>query len=77
MLDIIFFRKEKGYDPKIIRESQRRRFEPVEIVNEIIHLDNEWRQGDFELQHLSKSPINHNMRKKLVMNGKNDFESES
>ena len=44
MLDINLFREEKGHNPEIIRESQRRRFASVEIVDEIIHLDKEWRQ---------------------------------
>ena len=44
MLDINLFREEKGNNPEIIRESQRRRFANVEIVDEIIHLDKEWRQ---------------------------------
>lgn len=30
-------------DPDVIRESQRRRFKPVEEVDEIIKLDEEWR----------------------------------
>jgi Seryl-tRNA synthetase N-terminal domain len=44
MLDINLFRAEKGFDPEIVRESQRRRFASVEIVDEIINLDKEWRQ---------------------------------
>ncbi|GKE64892.1 serine--tRNA ligase [Tanacetum coccineum] len=54
MLDINLFREEKGYNPEIIRESQRRRFKPVEIVDEIILLDKEWRQRQFELEQLRK-----------------------
>lgn len=44
MLDINLFRVEKGNDPEKIRESQRRRFASVEIVDEIVALDKEWRQ---------------------------------
>ncbi|GKC61060.1 serine--tRNA ligase, partial [Tanacetum coccineum] len=47
-------REEKGYNPEIICESQRRRFKPVEIVDEIILLDKEWRQRQFELEQLRK-----------------------
>ncbi|KAI3707137.1 hypothetical protein L6452_25388 [Arctium lappa] len=54
MLDINLFREEKGHNPEIIRESQRRRFASVEIVDEIIHLDKEWRQRQFELEQLRK-----------------------
>lgn len=44
MLDINLFREEKGHDPERIRESQRRRFARVEIVDEVIDLDRKWRQ---------------------------------
>ncbi|KAL6521841.1 hypothetical protein OROGR_018410 [Orobanche gracilis] len=54
MLDINLFREEKGNNPEIIRESQRRRFASVGIVDEIIHLDKEWRQGQCELEQLRK-----------------------
>ncbi|KAJ3684545.1 hypothetical protein LUZ61_013709 [Rhynchospora tenuis] len=54
MLDINLFRAEKGFDPEIVRESQRRRFASVEIVDEIINLDKEWRQRQFELESLRK-----------------------
>ncbi|GKF41491.1 serine--tRNA ligase, partial [Tanacetum coccineum] len=50
MLDINLFRN----DPEIIRESQRRRFKPVEIVDEIIRLDKEWRQCQLELEQIRK-----------------------
>lgn len=43
MLDINLFREEKGHNPEIIRESQRRRFADVELVDQIIALDKEWR----------------------------------
>lgn len=42
MLDINLFRVDKGGNPEIVRESQRRRGKPVEIVDEIITLDREW-----------------------------------
>ncbi|KAJ1689203.1 hypothetical protein LUZ63_013358 [Rhynchospora breviuscula] len=54
MLDINLFRAEKGFDPEIVRESQRRRYASVEIVDEIINLDKEWRQRQFELESLRK-----------------------
>ncbi|KAI6781260.1 seryl-tRNA synthetase [Emericellopsis cladophorae] len=38
MLDVIDFIKERGGDPEKIRESQRRRHAPVEIVDDIIAL---------------------------------------
>jgi seryl-tRNA synthetase len=57
-LDIKLFRDE----PDKVRESQRRRFKPVEVVDEVIALDAEWRKAEFttsemsaELSKLSKS----------------------
>nr|KAJ0213728.1 hypothetical protein LSAT_V11C400174290 [Lactuca sativa] len=52
MLDINLFWEEKGTNPEIIRESQRRRFKNVEIGDEIIHFDKEWRQRQTELTQL-------------------------
>ena len=42
MLDINLFRVDKGGNPEVIRESQRRRGKPAEAVDEIIALDREW-----------------------------------
>lgn len=44
MLDINLFREDKGHNPEVIRESQRRRFANVDIVDEVIQLDKVWRQ---------------------------------
>ena len=44
MLDINLFREDSGGNPQFIKESQRRRFASVEIVDEVISLDQEWRQ---------------------------------
>ena len=46
-LDINLFREDKGGNPELIRESQRRRYQPVEAVDEIIDLDNEWKKGSW------------------------------
>ncbi|GAV63172.1 tRNA-synt_2b domain-containing protein/Seryl_tRNA_N domain-containing protein [Cephalotus follicularis] len=54
MLDINLFREDKGFNPEIIRESQRRRFADVNIVDEIIELDKEWRQKQYEVDNLRK-----------------------
>ncbi|KAJ6737018.1 hypothetical protein OIU85_019120 [Salix viminalis] len=54
MLDINLFREEKGNNPEKIRESQRRRYASIEIVDEIIQFDNEWRQRQFELDGLRR-----------------------
>ncbi|XP_062216448.1 serine--tRNA ligase-like [Phragmites australis] len=49
MLDINLFRTDKGGNPELIRESQRSRFAPVELVDEVIALDRAWRDRQFEL----------------------------
>ncbi|KAL9318505.1 hypothetical protein ACSQ67_015022 [Phaseolus vulgaris] len=54
MLDINLFREEKGHNPELIRESQRRRFASVEAVDEVIDLDKEWRKRQFEFENLRK-----------------------
>lgn len=45
MLDILSFIGEKGGNPEGIRESQRRRYAPVEVVDEVIASYDEWRRG--------------------------------
>ncbi|XP_050238586.1 serine--tRNA ligase-like [Mercurialis annua] len=54
MLDINLFREDKGHNPELIRESQRRRFANVNVVDEIILLDKEWRQRQYEVDNLRK-----------------------
>ncbi|XP_023894749.1 serine--tRNA ligase [Quercus suber] len=54
MLDINLFRVEKGGNPELIRESQRRRFANVELVDEVIAIDKQWRQLQFDLENLRK-----------------------
>lgn len=45
MLDINLFRVEKGGNPDLVRESQRRRGKDPKTVDEIIELDKEWVAG--------------------------------
>jgi len=54
MLDLNDFRAEKGGDPEKIRESQRRRFAKVELVDEVITHDNDWRAARFNLDKLNR-----------------------
>ena len=44
MLDINEFRVEKGGDPERIRKSQKLRYASVDIVDEVIELDKQWRE---------------------------------
>jgi hypothetical protein len=43
MIDINLLRDEKGGNPEIVRESQRRRNKPIEYVDQAIGLDKQWR----------------------------------
>lgn len=49
VLDIALFRAAKGGDPDVVRESQRRRFASVEVVDEIIALDESWRAAEGDI----------------------------
>lgn len=37
---------EKGGNPELVRESQRRRFADPKVVDEVIELDGQWRDGE-------------------------------
>jgi hypothetical protein len=37
---------EKGGDPELVRESQRRRYADVSLVDKVVELDAEWRAGE-------------------------------
>ncbi len=41
-LDVHMFIKEKGGDPDAIRESEKKRYHKVEVVDEVIALYEEW-----------------------------------
>ncbi|GMP37015.1 hypothetical protein CsSME_00008908 [Camellia sinensis var. sinensis] len=71
MLDINLFREDKGHNPEIIRESQRRRFANVDLVDEVIALDKEWRQRQFEYDGLRKdfNKINKEVAKLKISGG--------
>lgn len=48
-LDINMFRKEKGGNPDLIRESEKKRGrseEELKRVDQIIELDENWRKGE-------------------------------
>lgn len=53
-LDINFFRTSSGGNPDVIKESQRRRFASVELVDEIIENDEKWRQMTGQIDNLRK-----------------------
>jgi seryl-tRNA synthetase len=47
MLDVFSFIEERGGNPEAIRESQRRRHASVEVVDEIIQMWNDCKEGEF------------------------------
>jgi len=53
-MDINIFRSEKGGNPDLVRESQRRRGRPVETVDQIIALDILLRDAKTELNNLNR-----------------------
>ncbi|KAJ1917001.1 Cytosolic seryl-tRNA synthetase [Tieghemiomyces parasiticus] len=54
MLDLNLFQTEKGGNPELIRESQRRRGASVELVDEIIAKYEDWKSTRFDLDQLNK-----------------------
>ena len=66
-LDILMFREYAGGNPEIVRESQRRRFESVEKVDEIIAIDALWRKcvGDVDSIKKEKNKVQKEVGKKM------------
>lgn len=54
MLDINLFRLEKGGNPSMIKESQRRRGASEQVVDEVIELDKEWITLRFKVDECNK-----------------------
>uniref|UniRef100_A0A672MRV4 serine--tRNA ligase n=1 Tax=Sinocyclocheilus grahami TaxID=75366 RepID=A0A672MRV4_SINGR len=46
VLDLDLFRTDKGGDPEIVRETQRKRFKDVSLVDKLVEADTEWRKCD-------------------------------
>lgn len=53
-LDINLFRVERGGNPDLIRESQRRRYADPSAVDTVISLDNQWRKSQHTMESLNK-----------------------
>jgi len=53
-IDINHFRKEKGGDPEVVRESQRKRFADETVVDKIIAADAQLRQAKFDHEAFKK-----------------------
>lgn len=54
MLDINLFRVDRGGNPDLVRESQRRRNKNEALVDEVLELDGQWRTVRYELDCISK-----------------------
>ncbi|KAF9968238.1 Cytosolic seryl-tRNA synthetase [Mortierella alpina] len=54
MLDINLFLEERGGNPELVRESQRKRHASVELVDEIIAQYEDWKSARFQLDQLNK-----------------------
>ncbi|RSH90199.1 Cytosolic seryl-tRNA synthetase [Saitozyma podzolica] len=48
MIDLLYFQADKGGNPDVVRESQKKRGASVEVVDEVIALVNEHKQANFE-----------------------------
>lgn len=44
VLDLDLFRTDKGGDPETVRETQRKRFKDVTLVDKLVAADTEWRK---------------------------------
>uniref|UniRef100_A0A3B5LEC9 serine--tRNA ligase n=1 Tax=Xiphophorus couchianus TaxID=32473 RepID=A0A3B5LEC9_9TELE len=55
VLDLDLFRTDKGGDPEIIRETQRKRFKDVTLVDKLVAADTEWRKCRFSADNLNKA----------------------
>lgn len=55
MLDINLFRVDKGGNPDLVRDSQRKRGKSVELVDEVIALDQAWVKKRFEADQAQKN----------------------
>ncbi|XP_030589058.1 serine--tRNA ligase, cytoplasmic [Archocentrus centrarchus] len=55
VLDLDLFRTDKGGDPEVIRETQRKRFKDVTLVDKLVVADTEWRKCRFTADNLNKA----------------------
>jgi len=70
VLDVDLFREDKGGDPEKIRESQRKRYADVGLVDRVIDSDKEWRKSRYmgdeynRLKNLCSKVVGEKMKKK-------------
>lgn len=51
---------ERGGDPQVVRESQRRRYADVDAVDKVIELDKVWREGGLRTRLCVACPFSRN-----------------
>uniref|UniRef100_A0A915K9Y5 Serine-tRNA synthetase type1 N-terminal domain-containing protein n=1 Tax=Romanomermis culicivorax TaxID=13658 RepID=A0A915K9Y5_ROMCU len=82
VLDLELFRAEKGGNPNLIRESQKKRYKDEKLVDRVIEFDVEWRKARFradELNRLKKlcsKEIGEKMKKKEPQSTKADLPND-
>ncbi|XP_033008389.1 serine--tRNA ligase, cytoplasmic [Lacerta agilis] len=54
VLDLDLFRADKGGDPELVRETQRKRFKDPALVDELVAADGAWRRCRFRADNLNK-----------------------
>jgi seryl-tRNA synthetase len=51
---LIYFDQKKGHDPQVIRDSQKKRYKRIELVDEVIEYDSQWRIIRFQADQWNK-----------------------
>ncbi len=51
---MIYFDQKKGHDPQVIRDSQKKRYKRIELVDEVIEYDSQWRIIRFQADQWNK-----------------------
>lgn len=66
-IDINLLRADRGGDPDLVRESQRRRFASVELVDQVLAKDAEWRKliNDSEATRKARNAVQAEVSKKM------------
>ena len=66
MLDLLLIRADKGSDPNIVIESQKKRFKPVELVTKSIEMVNKWRvlRGDADTAKMNLNSVQNDIKKR-------------
>jgi len=57
VLDIVLFREKEGGNLELVKESQRRRYKPVEQVDKVVELDTKWKKLRYDIDQ-TKAEIN-------------------